>query len=189
LSPSANLRGESKYRGKNRLWDVFDTFTSIAQVTGVGQYFKGVGSSFGIVTVSKSGNEGLSFAEGYSTDLGFLPKGDVEGVTKKLKGESTLGSLFPVNQDCGSGWRVSTPLTRKVNENSVEILRNSEVPVSGSDKVGLYLYTHVSSEEEANKVREVVLNSTDILNTHCRWSGFMNVQIFKMLNLEPTDAV
>jgi len=184
LSPSANLRGSLKYLGKTRLWDVFNSFTSVAQVSGLDRFFKGVGSSFGVVTVNKSGSEGLSFKEGYDTSLGFLPKSEVEEVILKINGKQTLGSLFSITQDCGSGWRVSTPLTRKVNDDSVEILKDSEIPLSGSSNLGLYLYTNVTSNAEAEQVREVILNARDILNVHCRWSGFMNIQIFKKLTVQ-----
>ncbi len=185
LSPSANLRGSYKFLGKTRLWDVFDTYTSQAQVEGVEVYFKGVGSSFGIVMVDKSGSEGLSFKEGYGTELGFLPKSGIDEVLENIGGEVTLGTQFSVSQDCGSGWRVSTPMTRKVTEDSVEVLRNSEVPTKGSANPGLYLYVKVSDENEANKVKQTVVKNAAILNTHCRWSGFMNCKIFQMLNYLP----
>ncbi len=185
LSPSANLRGSYKFLGKTRLWDVFDTYTSQAQVEGVESYFKGVGSSFGIVMVDKSGSEGLSFKEGYGTELGFLPKSGIDEVLENIGGEVTLGTQFNVSQDCGSGWRVSTPMTRKVTEDSVEVLKNSEVPTKGSANPGLYLYVKVSDENEANKVKRTVVKNAAILNTHCRWSGFMNCKIFQMLNYLP----
>lgn len=184
LSPSANLRGSLKYLGRTRLWDVFDSFTSVAQVSGLDRFFKGIGSSFGVVTVNKSGSEGLSFKEGYDTSLGFLPKSEIEEVILKINGKQTLGNLFSITQDCGDGWRVSTPLTRKVTDASVEILKDSETPLSGSSNSGLYLYTHVTSKAEAEQVREVILNARDILNVHCRWSGFMNIQIFKNLTVQ-----
>jgi len=184
MSPSANLRGTLKYDGKNRLWDIFDSFSSVAQVTGIDNFFKGVGSSFGVVTVDKSGDSGLSFKEGYDTSFGFLPKDGIEEVAEKTGGAHTLGNTFAVNQECKKGWRVSTPLTRKVEEKSVEILSNSEIPTSGTDNLKLYLYTHVESEEEAIKVRETILNAKDILNSHCRWSGFLNIKVFKMLNTD-----
>ena len=185
MSPSANLRGNYKFLGKNRLWDVFSSYSSVAQVTGVADYFKGIGSSFGVVTVNKGGQEGLTFQEGYSSSLGFLPKSGVEEVMIKMGSESTLENHFSVNQDCSSGWRVSVPITRKVTAQSIEILKDNEIPVSGSAKPGLYLYTHVSSEKEAIDVRRTILNCTDILNTHCRWSGFMSIKAFKMLNYTP----
>ncbi len=185
MSPSANLKGKYKYLGKNRLWDVFSCFTSNAQVTGVAEFFKGVGSSFGIVTVDKSGCSGLKFVEGYSAELGFLPKSGIEEVLEKVGGECTLESSFVITQDPSSGWRVSAPLTRKVTSESVEILKGKELPSSGSSNPGLFIYTLVSSEEEAVRVRETVLGATDILNVHCRWSGFMNIKIFKMLNHQP----
>jgi methylase of polypeptide subunit release factors len=182
LSPSANLRGKFRHSGKNRLWDVFNQYGSVAQVEGVDTYFRGVGSSFGIVTVDKSKSDGLHFVEGYSPDLGFLPKSGTAEVLANVGSGSTLGTNFHVSQNPGSGWRVSVPLSRKVTEKSVEVLKDEEVPQSGSSNTGLFLYLKVKNETEAKKVRNVVISAADILNVHCRWSGFMNIQIFKMLN-------
>jgi len=182
LSPSANLKGCYKYQGHSRLWDVFDSYTSVAQVTDVGTFFKGVGSSFGVVGVNKNGNKGLSFVEGYDTSLGFLPKSNTQEVINKLGGPTTLGSEFKVSQTPGSGWRVSVPLTRKVAENSIEILQGEELPSSGSLKPGLYLYVYVSSEAEATSVKGTLIPCMDLLNTYCRWSGFMNIKIFTMIS-------
>jgi len=182
LSPSANLKGCYKYQGHSRLWDVFNSYTSVAQVTDVGTFFKGVGSSFGVVGVNKNGNKGLSFVEGYDTSLGFLPKSNTQEVINKLGGSTTLGSEFKVSQTPGSGWRVSVPLTRKVTENSIEILQGEELPSSGSLKPGLYLYVYVSSEAEATSVKGTLIPCVDLLNTYCRWSGFMNIKIFTMIS-------
>jgi hypothetical protein len=182
MSPSANLKGDYKYKGHSRLWDVFNSYSSTAQVTGIESFFKGVGSSFGIVNVNKGGSQGLSFVEGYTSSLGFLPKSNIEEVTNKIGGSVTLGSVFKVNQNHDSGWRVSVPLTRKVTEESIEILQGDELPTKGSPKPGLYVYVHVFSESEAISVKETVIPCIDILNVHCRWSGFMNIKIFTMIN-------
>jgi methylase of polypeptide subunit release factors len=182
LSPSANLKGNFRYNGKKRLWDVFSQYGSVAQVEGVDTYFRGVGSSFGIVTVDKSKSCGLRFVEGYSSDLGFLPKSGANEVLASVGSDSTLGSNFHISQNPGSGWRVSVPLSRKVTEKSVEILKEKEIPQSGSSNTGLFLYVKVKDEMEAKKVCNLVVGAADILNVHCRWSGFMNIQIFKMLN-------
>ena len=181
LSPSANLRGSLKYEGKSRLWDVFNSYKTVAQVTGIDSFFKGVGSSFGVVRVDKSGNEGLSFEENYPVELGFLPKGGFDEVLEKVGGESTLESNFHISQDSGSGLRVSVPLTRKVGESSVEILRESELPQSGSKNSKLYLYVKVESELEAQKVKKTILDCEKVLNSYCKWSGFMNIQIFRKI--------
>ena len=188
LSPSADLRGEYKVSGKTRLWDVFQGYSSVAQVTGIDSFFQGVGSSFGVVVVDKGGRDGLSFVEGFDTSLGFLPKSNHQKVKSLLGGEHTLGSRFRVSQNVGSGWRVSVPLTRKVSTSSVEILKGTEVPTSGSQKLGLYLYTEVGSEEEAKAVRGAVLECSDLLNSDCRWSGFMNIQIFKKIRFNTVSV-
>jgi hypothetical protein len=132
--------------------------------------------------VSKGGKQGLSFVEGYDSSLGFLPKSNIEEVIGKIGGSVTLGSVFKINQNHDSGWRVSVPLTRKVTEESIEILQGEELPTKGSPKPGLYAYVHVSSESDAISVKKAILPCVDILNVHCRWSGFMNIKIFTMVN-------
>lgn len=185
LSPSANLKGPYKFLGKTRLWDVFNTYTSRAQVEGVESYFKGVGSSFGIVLVDKGGAEGLTFKEGHDTGLGFLPKSGIDEVLKSVGGESTLDDHFVISQDCGTGLRVSVPLTRKVTNDSIEVLHGEEKPTKGSANPGLYLYVKVADEFQAGQVKDTLVRNAAILNTHCRWSGFMNIKVCKMLNFEP----
>jgi predicted RNA methylase len=185
LSPSANLKGTYKHQGKSRLWDVFDFYSSVAQVEGIEAYFKGVGSSFGVVTVDKSGSEGLTFKEGYGTGLGFLPKSGIDEVLKSVGGESTLEDHFSISQGCGSGLRVSVPLTRKVTNDSIEVLHGEEKPTKGSANPGLYLYVKVADELQAGQVKDTLVKNAAILNTHCRWSGFMNIKVCKMLNFEP----
>lgn len=184
MSPSANLRGEYKYEGCARLWDVFNMYSSVAQVTGVESYFKGINSSFGIVTVNKGGKEGLSFQEGYDSSLGFLPKSNIEEVISKIGGEVTLASKYEVSQNPKSGWRVSVPLTRKVSEDNIEVLSEDALPCKGSSKPGLYAYVHVPGQKEAHQVKQSIVPCIDVLNVHCRWSGFMNLKIFGMVNYE-----
>jgi hypothetical protein len=183
ISPSADLKGKNKFNGQSRLWDVFDSYSSYANVTDVAKYFPGIGSTFSLVIVDKSGRNGLTFSNGEDTSLGFLPKSNHIEVFHKLNKNNNIGSHYLVNQDNKPTLRVSVPLTRVLDSDSVQILNGEEKPTSGSDKEKLYLYAYCDTLEEAKHIQERVISCIDILNTHCRWSGFMNIQVFKMIKI------
>jgi hypothetical protein len=182
-SPSADVRGSHIVDGETRLWNAFEKYSSTAKVTGVEDHFVGVGSTFGYVIVDKSGNDGLKFIEGYDTSNGFLPKSGFEEVSVNISTDvsETLGQ-FRTGQDNRPETRVAIPMTRKVSSDSVQILRGKSVPIGGSDKPGLYLYVYCP-EKVVEQVRKRVIDCTDILNTHCRWSGFMNCEMVKRIRL------
>jgi len=181
LSPSADLKGKDKINKHDRLWDVFNDYTSTANVSNVSQHFPGVGSSFGYVIVDKSGNSGLTFTDGSSTSLGFLPKSNYSKVAQELSNISNIGSKFKVDQDNSDDLRVSIPLTRKLTADKIEILNGSCSPTKGSPKPALYLYVHVTTQQEADIVRQRIVDCLDILNVDCRWSGFLNIQMVKLI--------
>ena len=180
-SPSADLKGKDKIGKMNRLWDIFNRYTSYANITDVAQHFPGVGSSFGYVIVDKTGNQGLVFSDNTDTSLGFLPKSNIDAVKKQLSKTVNLGNVFKVNQSNKPNLRVSVPMTRSLEPDSIEILDGNAVPTKGSIKPGLYLYVHVSTQEQAEKVKARIIDCLDILNTHCRWSGFISIQTVKMI--------
>ena len=183
LSPSADLRGKTKVHDEDRLWNIFDKYTSHAKVNGVANHFPGVGSSFGYVVVDKAGSKGLSFEDGSDTRLGFLPKSGSEEVFRNIGNGTSVGDTFTINQSNDQRLRVSVPMTRKVSKESVEILRDTDIaPTSGSDNPGLFLYVYCDSVKEAKSVRKRVVECQDILNTHCRWSGFINIKILGMID-------
>lgn len=181
LSPSADLRGDDRYGGMNRLWDVFESFTSRANVTDVARHFPGVGSSFGYVVVDKGGRDGLEFTDGRDTSLGFMPVSGAEVVSRQLSKDGNLGSIFPINQSNTTDLRVSIPMTRRLDHGSIEILRGDERPTQGSEKDGLYLYVHVETDGQAEAVRSRLRECLPILNDHCRWNGFLNIRATKMV--------
>lgn len=181
LSPSADLKGKDKINDHDRLWDVFDDFSSVANVSDVSKHFPGVGSSFGYVIVDKAGKAGLSFTDGSSTALGFLPKSNFQTVARELDKTNNLGSKFLINQDNTPDLRVSIPMTRKLESDSIEILNGISQPTKGSDKESLYLYVHVSNAQEADMVRQRIIDCLEILNVDCRWSGFINIQSVRLI--------
>ena len=188
LSPSLDLRGMYKIDGKKRLWDVFESYDSISRVTDVDKYFPNTGSTFGWVMVNvrhHSGTGGLRFIEGYDSSLGFLPKNNIDSVKKLIDYDNNLSSRFRIDQDNRNALRVCAPLTRKVTVDSVQILRDHNAPTGGSKNHKLFLYVYVDSEQEAVSVRNTIINAAQILNSDCRWSGFMNGKIFGMLRLQP----
>lgn len=181
LSPSSDFRGEGKFGREARLWDVFMKYDTYADVMNVSKHFQGIGSTFGYAIVNKSKNGGIKFSDGADTSLGFLPKSGYGIVVNELNLTHNLDSVFKVNQDNTPDLRVSIPLTRTLEEDSIEILNGHESPTKGSDKDGLYLYVHVETSEQAESVRTKIIKCLDILNIHCRWNGFMNIKTVKLL--------
>lgn len=184
LSPSIDLK-----KGKIRLWDIFNTYDSYANVVDVAKYFPGVGSTFGYVIVNKSGNSGLVFSDNSPISLGFLPKSNIQEVMSKLSKTNNLGTTFKVNQENTPDLRVCVPMTITLEKKHVEVLQSSTqlpsygpVTTAGAAKDGLYLYVHVNNQQEADKVKEKIIDCLDILKTHCRWSGFLNIQALKMVS-------
>jgi predicted RNA methylase len=184
-SPSGDLKGKAKIGKMTRLWDVFNRYTSYANIVDVAKHFPGVGSSFGYVIVDKSGTQGLSFSDNIDTSLGFLPKSNINDVKDQLSTVVNLGNMFKINQSNifknKPNLRVSIPMTRSLDIDSIEILNGNTVPTKGSTKPSLYLYVHVSTQEEAEKVKDRIIDCIDILNTYCRWSGFISIQTVKMI--------
>lgn len=181
LSPSADLKGKDKINDHSRLWDVFNDYTSVANVTDVSKHFPGVGSSFGYVIVDKAGTAGLSFTDGSSTALGFLPKSNFQIVAKELDKTNNLGNKFTINQDNTPDIRVSIPMTRKLESDSIEILNGVASPTKGNDKDSLYMYVHVNTQQEALMVQQRIIDCLEILNVDCRWSGFINGQTVRLI--------
>jgi 23S rRNA A1618 N6-methylase RlmF len=183
LSPSADLTGKNKIEHEDRLWNVFNKHTSYANVVDVSKHFQGVGSSFGYVIVDKKGTAGLKFSDGADTSLGFLPRSNFAKVKQELSQTDNIGSHFAVDQDNDPGGiRVSIPMTRKIIDSSIEILQGVASPTSGSDKDALYIYVHVQTQEQADKIKARVIDCLDILNTDCKWSGFLNIKILKLIS-------
>lgn len=182
LSPSADFKGSDNFvNGHDRLWTVFNGYTSYANITDVADHFPGIGSSFGYVIVDRSGRAGLTFSNGEPTNLGFLPKGNYAQVSAKLDLVNNLGSNFKINQDNSPDLRVSIPLTRTLTDSSIEILSGNSVPTAGSDKPELYLYIHVNTLNEADVVKNRLIDCLQLLNVDCKWSGFVNIQAVKLI--------
>jgi hypothetical protein len=186
VSPSSDLKGKDCIHGLNRLWDVFNLYTSYANIQDVAAHFPGVGSSFGYVIVDKSGKSGLSFSNGVSTSLGFLPRSGFDQVERELDTVHNLSAQFTINQVNTPDLRVSIPLTRTLTPDSIEQLSGNQSPSQGSPKPELYLYVHVNTSQEQQQVHNRIISCISILNTHCRWSGFMNIKIVKMISWPKT---
>ena len=184
LSPSVDLAGQYKIDGKERFWDVFNSYSTYANVNDVAQHFKGVGSTFGYFIVDKSKHDGLKFSDGADTSLGFLPKSGIEECVKQLSTTGNLSDTYRMDRSNRPGWRVSVPASRVLEANSIEILYDAGMPTAGSKKdETLYTYIYCNTKKECVEVRQRILECLDILNTHCRWSGFINNQTLKMIKL------
>ena len=188
-SPSRDFKSKNYgYKGDVRLWDSFNRYTSVADVDNIDQHFKGVGSTFSQVTVYKSGNEGLSFTGGYDTSLGFLPKsGDIEAICSRLDKEENLGKYFKMDDQYRKQLKVSVPVTRGfINKpDMIQILQPDEVGTSASSEPRFYRYIYVNNMEEANTVKQIILDNADILCNYCRWVGYLNLKMVELIKYTP----
>ena len=190
-SPSADFKSASEgYEGDYRLWDTFNRFTSVADIDGVKPYFSTVGSTFGRVTVDKSGNEGLSFTKGYSTHLGFLPKsGDIDEIFSMIDKEENLKKYFKMDQECRPGLKVAVPTTRGFIDkpDMIQILKGKEIGTSGSVDPRNYYYIYVDSDEQAQMIKDMIVNAAEMLCNHCRWAGYLNLKMVEYLKYTPAS--
>jgi hypothetical protein len=186
LSPSADFKNSKEFiEGHDRLWNVFEKYSSYADVVTVADHFPGVGSSFGYVVVDKSSSTGLKFSDGTTTRLGFRPRGNTAEVERQLATEDNLGTNYTINQSNNDTLRVSLPMTRTLVPESIEILTGNSNPTAGSDKDGLYLYVYVDTLDQATHVQQRVRECLHILNVDCKWSGFVNIKAVKMIRMTP----
>ena len=182
-SPSSDVRGDYTVDGNTRLWDVFNSYSTYANVNDVAKHFKGVGSTFGYFIVDKSKHDGLKFSDGADTSLGFLPKSNFEEVREKLSNENNIGNKYEVTHDNRKLLRVSIPKTRVLNKDSIEILDAGSEPSVGKNSKGMHLFMYVDTKKEAEHVKKKLIEAIDVLNIHCRWSGFIDIQAVKMIKL------
>jgi hypothetical protein len=180
-APTNDLSKKDSIDGDTRLWDTFNRFTSVADVASIGSFFPGVGSTFSLVTVNTSGNEGLSFTDGYPTALGFYPRSGPDEVANQLSLTDNIQEHFSFKSD-GSPWKVSIVSSRTVKEINVEVLKSEENPKSNLHP-SLYGYIYCGTEEQANYVRQRSLECRDILNKHCRYHGFICWPVLGMIHL------
>jgi hypothetical protein len=187
--PTSNLSKDWAINGEIRLWDVFNSYSTVADVDSIHEFFPGVGSTFSVVAVDKSGRDGIRFTNGFDASLGFYPKSGLEEVKANLATEGNIGTNFPGSPGNGKGspWRVSIVSSRMVREETVEILAEGESPVSNLDP-SLYTYVGVNSREQAEYVRSRVLGCRDILNKHCRYYGFICPPALRMITLPDLPA-
>jgi hypothetical protein len=180
-APTADLAKRDAVDGETRLWNVFEKYSTRADVTTIKSYFPGVGSSFSAVTVDTSGNSGLTFTNGYQTSLGFYPLSGPEEVQKQLSLSNNISSNFSWKDD-GSQWRVAIVKSRKVCEVNVEVCARDENPLSNLPG-SLYAYVYCPTREQADYVRSRILECRDILYKHCRYNGFIDLKITGMISL------
>lgn len=184
IAPTADMRKKSDtYEGDMRLWDTFNRFTSVADVDNIAEHFKGVGSTFGRVVVDKSGTDGLSFVGGHDTQYGFMPSDRNYDIFERLSFDDNLGSKFKMGQDPLNTIKVSIPMTKLFDEDTsrVQILKADEHGTAGSSDPRNYWYVYVSNMEEAESVRQCIIDNADILCRSCRWAGFMNLKVPALL--------
>ena len=176
LAPSADLRGEYKINGHKRLWDVFNSYSSYADVINVSKHFN-AGSTFGYVYVDKASHDGLKFSDGATTELGFLPKSGLEEVLKKIDLENNLESHFAVHQTHlpSSKFSVCVPISKALKPELIRIVYKPKKTKLAD------IYVYVNNKKEAKKVQSTIIDAIDVLRTHCRYAGFLNIKVVKLL--------
>jgi len=182
-APTADLAKRDAVGGETRLWNVFEKYSTRADVTSIKSYFPSVGSSFSAVTVDTSGSSGLTFTNGYSPELGFYPLSGAEDVKKQLSLTDNISSNLTVSSHIKPGIRVSLLNTRKIDKKNVEICQSMEFPKTNANPT-LYSHIYCKDEEEAEYVRSRILDCADILYKHCRYHGFLNMQVLGMISLD-----
>mgnify|MGYP003117058685 CR=1 FL=1 len=179
-SPTNDLSQKDAVGSKRRLWNIFDQYTSVADVTTISDYFKGVGSTFSLVTVDTSGSEGLSFTDGFPSDLGFYPLSGGDEVREQLSQTDNLESRFRFSGKITPGIRVSVVKTRKITEENIEILTDCASNSLGiADSLTHSIYC--DTREEAEQIRKRILECADVLYRHCRYNGFIDLKVLGML--------
>jgi hypothetical protein len=182
-SPTNDLAKKDAINGKTRLWEVFNDYTSVADVTTIKSFFPGVGSTFSLVSVDKSGFEGLKFTDGYEPTLGFYPLTGRERVAIELSLESNIASECRMSGRLEEGVRVSIVKSRKINEINVEVCESLEIPKTNLP-LSLYANIYCVDREQAEYVRKRILECTDVLYKHCRYNGFIDLKIVGLVSLE-----
>jgi hypothetical protein len=211
LSPSKDFKNKSEWGplGDARLWNIFNKYSSIAEISPRIRetFFPTIGSTFGYVIVDVNGNDGLKFTDGHDfSAYGFRPdpkKTDEAGIVSIKKNISavrseTLEHFFKIDQTCSTDLKVAVPMSRtKGFAEQVQILEGEKVPLNSDGKpitdnydpknnqVRMFIYIHVPDMDTAVHVRNRILECEKILNSYCRWAGFMNIQICKMVKLNP----
>jgi hypothetical protein len=182
-SPTNDLPKKDAINGHTRLWDVFNSYTSVADVTTIKSYFPGVGSTFSLVSVNKGGSEGLSFTDGYRSTLGFYPLTGRERVDAELSLEKNISTECRMSGRLEEGVRVSLVKSRMIRDVTVEVCESLE-PAKGGLPESLYAHIYCESTAQAECVRTRILDCADILNRHCRYNGFIDLRIVGLISLE-----
>jgi hypothetical protein len=179
-------------RGKKRLWDIFNAYSTFAKTDGVKEFFPGVGSTFSYVIVNTKSNDGLKFSDGFSGNkLGFKPMSGYSQVQDLLDRNDNLKKEHKVSRGCNdrNEIRISIPMTRVLSENHIEILRENENPTMGTYDPGTYYYVSCKDMIDAMNVKKAIVRCLDVLNIHCRWSGFLNRIVVEMIKFQPTEEL
>ena len=143
------------------------------------------------MVIDKTSTEGLTFSDGQSTKLGFLPKSGLDEVLENLSTTDslTIGGQYRCNQSNGNARRVAIPVTRGVTEQSVQILEDGRNKpwMFGKDEAyanNPALFYYIYAGDDCEYVRDRVIECADILNTHCKWSGYLNLKTVKMIRVD-----
>lgn len=191
LNPGRDLNGEFRVEGQGRLVDAFAKYDTYVNLD-VSKHFPKVGSTFCYIIMNKSKNGGIKLDDKERTDFiakyKFLPSSGFKEVAKQLDWKRNLGSLFKLDENNVIGVRVCIPKFIKLTQDNIEILQGNEQPSKTDSKGQVFVdkhmgwFFHANSLAEAKRIKKRLVDCLDILNKHCRWSGFLNYSTMKLIS-------
>jgi len=180
------------HNGKRlRLWDVFDNYTSYANVDTVKEHFPGVGSSFGYIFVDKSGSDGLKFSTPLSKiwqDVRFRPVSNtkMDEISKHISTENNIQSIAELSHAGRSRGKSRLILQRNSSPNQMEKkswIIDADVDHYDRYDDSNYIFIHT---DEPERVLNRLLETKDVWcvqNFGLRWSGYLSMHALKYIKL------
>jgi hypothetical protein len=101
----------------------------------------------------------------------------MDEVDQKLDQKNNLASKFKLSQTSKPNLRVRFPITKVLSPDMIQIVNGK---VDEDDKT-LYYNVYVNNKTEAEKVQFLIRDALDVLNKHCKWSGFINLKTVQMI--------
>lgn len=191
LNPGRDLTGEFRVDGQGRLVDIFAKYDTYVNLD-AGKHFRGVGSSFCYIIMDTSKNGGVKLDDKESTEFiakyKFLPSSGLKEVAKQLDWKHNL-SMFRIDEENdNTSVRVCIPKFIKLTADNIEILQGNELPSKTKSTGQIFIDKHMgwffytNTLDEAKILKKRLVDCLDILNKHCRWSGFLNYSTMRLIS-------
>ena len=195
ITPSTWISASgTKIRYKNKsqkLWDIFDQYSSYADVDNVQRHFPKIGSSFGYVYVDKSGSDGLKFSNPLPKiwqDVGFRPTytTNMDEIAKNLCMENNLQSISEFSHTGRSRGKSRVVIQRNSSPNQIEQkswIIDAERDYTERFDNDNYIFIHTDEPERVlNRLLEIK-NIWTVQSTGLRWNGYISAPALKYIKL------